>query len=177
MEEYPDRITLKDDGMYHWRYQLSKEQAREHWITMIWICTIVTTVVAVIMTMLIGLKEVWPYLLLLYGMLVGLPALIGYLTLGWDSRSYTMDEECIRHKHATKGGDAFIFYKKVKEAYVEKNAFTIKEGITTYSGLRNLDFSTLKSKGVKAYIVEREYAWTGDPYTTILDDFEYLSKL
>ena len=27
-----------------------------------------------------------------------------------------------------------------------------KEGITTYSGLRNLDFSTLKSKGVKAYI-------------------------
>ena len=133
MEEYPDRITLKDDGMYHWRYQLSKEQAREHWITMIWICTIVTTVVAVIMTMLIGLKEVWPYLLLLYGMLVGLPALIGYLTLGWDSRSYTMDEECIRHKHATKGGDAFIFYKKVKEAYVERNAFTIKEGITTYT--------------------------------------------
>ena len=133
MEEYPDRITLMDDGMYHWRYRLNREQALVHWEYMIVISTIVTTVIAVIMTILIGLKEIWPYLLILYGMMVGLPALIGYLTLGCDSRCYTMDEECIRHKHATKGGDAFIIYKKVKEAYVEKNAFTMKEGITTYT--------------------------------------------
>ena len=33
------------------------------------------------------------------------------------------------------------------------------------------------AQGVKAYIVEREYAYTGDNYTTILADREYLSKL
>ncbi len=33
------------------------------------------------------------------------------------------------------------------------------------------------AQGVQAYIVEREYAYTGDNYTTILADREYLSKL
>lgn len=33
------------------------------------------------------------------------------------------------------------------------------------------------AQGVKAYIVEREYAYTGDPYTTLLEDMEYLRKL
>lgn len=33
------------------------------------------------------------------------------------------------------------------------------------------------AQGVRAYIVEREYAYTGDPYTTILDDRQYLAKL
>lgn len=33
------------------------------------------------------------------------------------------------------------------------------------------------AQGAKAYIVEREYAYTGDPYTTILEDLEYLKKL
>jgi len=33
------------------------------------------------------------------------------------------------------------------------------------------------AQGVQAYIVEREYAYTGDPYTTILADREYLSAL
>ena len=131
--DYPDRITLMDDGVYYWRYHLSKEQARVHWKQMVVICAIISTVIGVIMTAMIGLKKNWPYLLLFYGLMLGLPALIGYLTLGYDSRSYTMDEECIRHKHATKGGDAFIFYDKVKDAYVEKNAFTFKSGITTYT--------------------------------------------
>ena len=34
-----------------------------------------------------------------------------------------------------------------------------------------------RSQGVRAYIVEREYAYTGDPYTTILEDRQYLAKL
>ena len=33
------------------------------------------------------------------------------------------------------------------------------------------------AQGAKAYIVEREYAYTGDPFTTILEDYHYLSKL
>jgi len=33
------------------------------------------------------------------------------------------------------------------------------------------------AQGVKAYIVEREYAYTGDNFTTILADREYLSAL
>ncbi len=131
--DYPDRVTLMEDGVYYWRYQLSRDQAKDHWITMIGIASLITTVIAVIMTVLIGFGRIWPYLILLYGMMVGLPALIGYLTLGFDSRSYTMDDECIRHKHATKGGDAFIIYSKVKEAYVRGNEFTFKTGITTYT--------------------------------------------
>ena len=131
--DYPDRITLMEDGVYYWRYLLSKDQAKEHWFVMIGIASLITTIIAVIMTALIGFGRIWPYLILLYGMLVGLPALIGHLTLGFDSRSYTMDDECIRHKHATKGGDAFIIYKKVKEAYVRGNVFTFKTGITTYT--------------------------------------------
>lgn len=33
------------------------------------------------------------------------------------------------------------------------------------------------AQGVQAYIVEREYAYTGDPYTTILEDRKYLAAL
>lgn len=33
------------------------------------------------------------------------------------------------------------------------------------------------AQGAKAYIVEREYAYTGSPFTTILEDYNYLSKL
>ena len=33
------------------------------------------------------------------------------------------------------------------------------------------------AQGVQAYIVEREYAYTGDNFTTILADREYLSKI
>ena len=130
--EYPDRVTQGEDGRYYWKYTLSKEQAKTHWYSMIMISSAVTTVIAVIMTALIGFR-VWPYLLILYGMIVGLPALIGHLTLDCDARCYEMDEECIRHKHATKGGDAFIIYDKVKEAYADKNVFTFKAGITTYT--------------------------------------------
>ena len=33
------------------------------------------------------------------------------------------------------------------------------------------------AQGVKAYIVEREYAYTGDVFTTLKEDYEYLSQL
>lgn len=33
------------------------------------------------------------------------------------------------------------------------------------------------AQGVQAYIVEREYAYTGDPFTTILEDRRYLARL
>ena len=99
---------------------------------MIAISVIITTVISLIMLILIG-WQVWWGVLMLYALIVGLPALIGWLTLGFDTRSYEMDEEYIRHKHATKGGDAFIRFKAIKAMRVSGNAFTIKAGITTYS--------------------------------------------
>lgn len=130
--DYPDRVTLCEDGVYRWRYTLSREQAKEHFHAMIGISLAVTTVIALIMFALIG-TQVLLYLLILYAMMVGLPALIGWLTLGWDTRCYEMDDEYIRHKHATKGGDAFIGFKRIKDISVDKNAFWIKSGITTYT--------------------------------------------
>ena len=44
-----------------------------------------------------------------------------------------------------------------------------------------IDMPSIKAaadaQGVQAYIVEREYAYTGDNFTTILADREYLSRL
>ncbi|MBQ8954722.1 MAG: hypothetical protein IJ048_11460 [Clostridia bacterium] len=131
--EYPERVTLCEDGVYRWKYQLSREQALAHWREMVVICTIVSTVIAVIMLAMIGLSALWLILLGIYGLCDALPALIGYLILGWDSRSYEMDEQAIRHKHATKGGDAFIIFEKIKDMRVSAGVFTIKEGITTYT--------------------------------------------
>ena len=130
--DYPERVTLCDDGQYRWRCTLSREQAKSHYEDMIAISVIITTVISLIMLILIG-WQVWWGVLMLYALIVGLPALIGWLTLGFDTRSYEMDEEYIRHKHATKGGDAFIRFKAIKAMRVSGNAFTIKAGITTYS--------------------------------------------
>lgn len=58
------------------------------------------------------------------------------------------------------------------EAYHQMNA---KLG----SGLINMPAvkAAADAQGAVAYIVEREYAYTGDPYTTILADREYLDAL
>ena len=68
-----------------------------------------------------------------------------------------------------------IFTEEAKKAFEEHQKINCKLG----DGIINMPeiIKAADAQGVKAYIVEREYAWTGDPYTTILDDYEYLSKL
>ena len=130
--EFPQRVTLCDDGQYRWRVTLSREQAKSHYEDMIAVTVIVTTVISLIMLIVIGWQAWWG-VLMMYALMVGLPALIGHLTLGFDTRSYEMDGEYIRHKHATRGGDAFIRFKAIKAMRVSGNAFTIQAGITTYT--------------------------------------------
>ena len=149
--EYPERVTLCEDGVYRWRYTLSREQAKTHYVDMIAIAVLITTVISLIMLVAIG-WQVWWGVLLLYAFIVGLPALIGWLMLGFDTRSYEMDEEYIRHKHATKGGDAFAPIKKMKGMRVQGNVFRIMGTITEYTVYvppEDVEF-------VKAYI--REHA-------------------
>ena len=68
-----------------------------------------------------------------------------------------------------------IFTDEIKKRLEEFQKINCKLG----DGIINMPeiVKAADAQGVKAYIVEREYAWTGDPYTTILDDYEYLSKL
>ena len=87
----------------------------------------------------------------IYGMIVGLPALIGALVLNSDTRSYEMDDECIRHKHATRGGDAVVIFRNVTWADEEENAIRMKEGITTYTMYAPPEDATF----VKEYIRNR----------------------
>ena len=130
--EYPERVTLCEDGKYRWRITLSREQAKSHYEDMIAITVIITTVVSLIMLVVIGWQAWWG-VLMLYALMVGLPALIGHLTFGFDTRSYEMDEEYIRHKHATRGGDAFIPIKKMKGMSVTGNVFRIRGAVTEYT--------------------------------------------
>ena len=65
--------------------------------------------------------------------------------------------------------------RDAKKAFEEHQKINCKLG----DGIINMPeiIKAADAQGVKAYIVEREYAYTGDPYTTILEDFQYLSKL
>ena len=63
-----------------------------------------------------------------------------------------------------------ILTPELKEKFEERQKINCKLG----DGLINMP--ELK-KAAEAYIVEREYAYTGDNFTTILADREYLSAL
>lgn len=79
-------------------------------------------------------------------------------------------------KNAKRDEKGFpIFTEEMREIFKEHQKINCRlgEGIINMPEIKK----AADAQGVKAYIVEREYAWTGDPYTTILDDYEYLSKL
>ena len=156
---YPDRVRLGPDGVYRWKTMLSREQAFHNFKLMVGLGAAVATVVCAIAFIMFCLeaggsmtfREFLLFPLILYGGIVGLPALIGFLTLNWDTRSYEMDEKGIRHKHATKGGDAYIEFQRVKWMAEEGSAVVMKQGITTYTvyiPAENADF-------VKAFVKER----------------------
>ena len=146
------RLTLTEGGVYRWTYTLSREQALVHYHFMLKISGLITGTISLIMLILLRRYEgAWLYVLGIIGGVFGLPAVIGWLTLGWDTRTYEMDETCIRHKHATRGGDAVIYFNKIQWMQVRGEAFTIKEGITTYTVYvpkEDVEF-------VKQYIKER----------------------
>ena len=75
-----------------------------------------------------------------------------------------------------RSADGFpIFNERQKAMLLEHQKINCKLG----DGI--IDMPSIKAaadaQGVQAYIVEREYAYTGDNFTTILADREYLSRL
>ena len=137
MEQYPfpDRVTLCEDGQYRWSYVLTPEQGRFYYRQLLRYCAVIGGMIALIMlgVMYDMLGSAWWSILLFLGLMIGMPALVGLLIInGGEVRRYEMDQEHLRHKHATKGGDAWICFRKIREMSVEGDIFIIKEGITTY---------------------------------------------
>lgn len=68
-----------------------------------------------------------------------------------------------------------IFTPEIRAAFEERQKINCKlgDGIINMPEIKR----AADAQGAKAYIVEREYAYTGDPFTTILEDHKYLSKL
>ena len=146
------RVTLMDGGFYRWSYTLSREQAKAHYWNMLLISGSISGAVGLIMLFVLhGYEGGWIAALGVFGFVFVLPALIGWLTLSNDTRTYEMNEECIRHKNATRGGDAFIFFKKIQWMQVRGEEFTIKAGITTYTVYVPIEDAAF----VKQYIRER----------------------
>lgn len=136
--DYPDRITRCSDGQYRWSYRLNREQSRFYYRQMIRVCATVAgviTAVAVILfsDMLSREPELWWMMVLPAIGIVGLPALLGHFMMkGGEVNRYEMDETYLRQKNATKGGDAWIRFSKIRELTVDGDVFIIREGITTY---------------------------------------------
>lgn len=77
---------------------------------------------------------------------------------------------------AERGPDGrFIMTPEIRARFEQFQKINCKlgDGIINMPELKK----AADAQGVKAYIVEREYAYTGDPFTTILADREYLSAL
>ena len=74
-----------------------------------------------------------------------------------DARSYEMDDNCIRHKHATRGGDAVVFFDKVKWASERENAIILKEGITTYTMYAPLEDAAFVKNYIRVRIGSDKY--------------------
>lgn len=68
-----------------------------------------------------------------------------------------------------------IFTPELKAIFEERQKINCKLG----DGIINMPEikAAADAQGAKAYIVEREYAYTGDPFTTILADADYLRSL
>ena len=68
-----------------------------------------------------------------------------------------------------------IFTPEVKAKFEEhrKNNCKLGEGILNMPELKPV----ADAQGTKAYIVEREYGYTGDIFTSLAEDAQYLSKL
>ena len=163
--ESAERVVQGPDRVYRWKYTLTREQALVHFTLMNKIGAIIATVISAIMILFFyfGLEDqITPgflllFILLIYGMILGVPALIGYLALDSDTRSYEMDDNCIRHKHATRGGDAVVIFDKVKWASERENAIILKEGITTYTVYAPLEDAAFVKEYVRVRIGSEKY--------------------
>ena len=163
--EITERVVQGPDRVYRWKYTLTREQALVHFTLMNKIGAIIATVISAIMILFFyfGLEDqITPgflllFILLIYGMILGMPALIGYLALDSDTRSYEMDDNCIRHKHATRGGDAVVFFDKVKWASERENAIILKEGITTYTMYVPLEDAAFVKNYIRVRIGSEKY--------------------
>lgn len=87
-------------------------------------------------------------------------------------------EDDFRKKFAGMPRDAegrLVMTPEIKAFFDEHRKINCKlgDGIINMPALK----AAADAQGVQAYIVEREYAYTGDNYTTILEDRKYLSKL
>ena len=160
-----ERVVQGPDRVYRWKYTLTREQALVHYIFMNKIGAIIATVISAIMILFFyfGLEDqITPsflllFILFIYGMILGLPALIGYLALNSDTRSYEMDDDCIRHKHATRGGDAVVCFDKVNWASERENAIILKEGITTYTMYAPMEDAAFVKEYVRVRIGSEKY--------------------
>ena len=129
---YPDRVTY-ENGVYRWKYHLSREQSKDHLYLMLFVSFGISAVVLLIMLIALHGQGWYIYVPIILVIEVGLPLLLEFLTLDNNERSYEMDETCLRHKHASKGGDAVIIFKNIRWMTVKGDEFTIREGITTYT--------------------------------------------
>ena len=158
--ESTERLVQGPDRVYRWTYTLPKEQALVHFKLMNTICAIIATAVSAIMIFIFALGGgglnsfgfLLLYILFIYVGILGMPAAIGYLALGSDTRSYEMDDTCIRHKGATRGGDAVVSFDKVKWASERGNAIILKEGITTYTMYAPLEDAAFVKEYVRARV-------------------------
>ena len=160
-----ERVVQGPDRVYRWKYTLTREQALVHYKLMNKIGAIVATAVSAILIFffafgredLISPGFLALFILIIYGMILGLPALIGYLALNSDTRSYEMDDNCIRHKHATRGGDAVVFFDKVKWASERENVIILKEGITTYTMYAPVEDAAFVKEYIRVRIGSEKY--------------------
>jgi len=86
------------------------------------------------------------------------------------------DDFRVLFKDAKRGPDGrLMMTPELEKKFEEHRKVNCKlgDGIINMPELKE----AADAQGVKAYIVEREYAYTGDPYTTILADREYLNAL
>ena len=154
--ESTERVVQGPDRVYRWKYTLTREQALVHFTLMNKIGAIIATVISAIMILFFyfGLEDqITPgflllFILLIYGMILGAPAFIGYLAL---------DDNCSRHKHATRGGDAVVFFDKVKWASERENAIILKEGITTYTMYVPLEDAAFVKNYIRVRIGSEKY--------------------
>lgn len=158
--ESTERLVQGPDRVYRWTYTLPREQALVHFKMMNKIGAIIATAVSAIMIIMFALGGggmnslgfLLVSVLAIYTAILGMPAAIGYLALGSDTRSYEMDDHCIRHKNAGRGGDAIVSFDKVKWASERGNAIILKEGITTYTMYAPLEDAAFVKEYVRARV-------------------------
>ena len=136
--ESTERVVQGPDRVYRWKYTLTREQALVHFTLMNKIGAIIATVISAIMILFFyfGLEDqITPgflllFILLIYGMILGMPALIGYF---------------LQHPEL------------VLSASEKENAIILKEGITTYTMYVPLEDAAFVKNYIRVRIGSEKY--------------------